>query len=151
MVMERLEWVDRFKDAMRLPDPVATSRALLDLAQVADQSSKTAITEWHAQQALGTAGTVLEEAGKHEEALPLYLRTLELSRSWATYWTKAATHLWAVIALLHFSQGRVEEGRSAAHEALRFLGREPESDATLVRLLQELAKHDRLTDPRSRG
>ena len=149
--MQQAEWVDRFKDAMHLPHPIATSRALLELAEVAEESSKTVLTEWHVQQALGTAGTVLDEAGRHEDALPLYLRTLELTQSWTTYWSKATTHMWAVIALLHFGRGRIAEGRTAAHQALRFLGREPEAGATLLKLLEALAKHDGAADSEPKG
>jgi hypothetical protein len=141
--MTHAEWLERFKAAVRLSneDPAGASSLLLELAEHAKVGSRDCVGEWHEQQALGTAGTFLEKSGHPDRALELYQRTLELCRSRTTYWSRAATHMLALVALLHFNQGRDDEGVRTALDALRSLGREPEADTILLDMMRELKEH----------
>jgi tetratricopeptide (TPR) repeat protein len=143
--MNHSEWTARFKEAARLSadNREQASALLLELAAEAKRGSQDGIGEWHEQQALGTAGTFLEEAGNHERALELYQQTLGLCRSWATYWTRATTSMLAIIALRQFRQGQNDEAMATGDKALRYLGREPDADAILADLMKEMAKHRR--------
>ncbi len=143
--MNHGEWTARFKDATRLSEnnPGQASAMLIELAAEAKRCSQDAIGEWHEQQALGTAGTFLEQAGDLDRAQEAYQRTLELCRSWATYWTRATTSMLAIIALLQFRRGMADEAMATGDDALRYLGREPDADTILADLMKEMAKHRR--------
>jgi hypothetical protein len=146
--MKHQDWVARFKEAALLSsaDPRRSSAALVALANESNQPRESSISEWHEQQALGTAGMVLEEAGHVEEALSVYQRCLELSQGQAAYWTRATADTLGVMALIHFREGRATEGMTLAREALVHLGRAPSGSAILAKVVQELAKHERVVD-----
>ncbi len=140
--MTHAEWVARFKEAatLSMQDPARASSLLLELAEEAERSRDEGLSEWHEHQAVGTAALFLEKAGQLDEALKLNQRVLDLCRGAAAYWTRAATHLLAVIALLHFKRGNDVDGGRVAYEALRSLGREPEMDTVLLDMMKELDK-----------
>jgi tetratricopeptide (TPR) repeat protein len=140
--MNHADWTARFKEAIALStdDPRRASALLVQLAEEAQGASKDHLNEWHEQQALGTAGTFLEEAGDLDGAIEMYQKTLELCKGWAGYWSRATTSMLAIIALLQFRRGMDEEAMQTGEEALRFLGREPESGAILADLMKQMAQ-----------
>jgi hypothetical protein len=146
--MNHKDWVQQFKAAALLSseDPRRSSAALIALANESNRPRESSISEWHEHQALGTAGMVLEEAGHMAEALTIYQRTLELSLTQARYWTRATADVLGAMALIHFREGRDAEGTAAAREALVFLGRAPHGSTVLGRVVQELAKRERVAD-----
>lgn len=141
--MNHAEWNARFKEAVRLSDadPEQAVARLLELAAVAEGAAPETIGEWHQQQALGAAGTFLEQTGELERAQEMYERTLRVCRESATYWSRATSGMLGIIALLQFRQGKVDDGMATGTEALRYLGQEPEAGAILAELTKEMAKH----------
>ncbi len=141
--MNHQEWAARFKEFMQLSsnDPRRASAELLKLAEESKLAAKRDMSEWHEQQAVSTAAILLENAGYNNEAFQLYQRSLELCKGEALYWTRATAHTLAMIALLHFREGRDDDGVSTAYEALRYFGREPGSEPIFSELIQELGKH----------
>src|SRR5690242_4199007 len=98
--MNHSDWSARFKEATRISanDPERAATLLVELADEGKHASEDAIGQWHEQQALGMAGTLLDEAGKLDRAEELYRRTLEHCRRQTIYWSKATTSMLVTIA-----------------------------------------------------
>jgi hypothetical protein len=144
--MNHQEWVTRFKSAAELSsdDPAAASVALLALADDSSGPYESSNTEWHRHQALGAAGMYFEEARRPAEALEVYRRTVEFSMAQAAYWARTTADTLAAMALIHFSEGQDAEGIAVSHEALRFLGRAPNGNTLLSRVINELSTRERI-------
>lgn len=89
--MNHSDWSARFKEATRISanDPERAATLLVELAGEGKRVSEDAIGEWHEQQTLGMAATLLEDAGRPDRAEELYQRCLEICHLQTIYWSKA--------------------------------------------------------------
>jgi hypothetical protein len=134
------QWQADVRDALDSAsrDKISAARRLQQLAAQCRRESTRAIGDWHFEQSLTLAATMLADAGHYSAATRLYRQLARHHSHALAGHGHALASTQTALALALFAGGEAEAGAKAGREALRWAGQFGDPSASLEKLLIEM-------------
>jgi len=116
---------------------INAARRLEQLAARSRRHAKSTIGDWHFEQALGLAATLLADAGRHKDAVRFYRRLARHHAESLAYQGRALASTQTALALTLFA-ARDPAAAAVGREAMRWGGQFGDPSAALEKLLGQL-------------
>jgi hypothetical protein len=152
------QWQTEVRQALDVAarDKAAAARRLQQVASQCQRESARAAGEWHYEQSLGLAATLLADAGRHYDAVRLYKRLARHHSQALAGHGQSLASTQTALALVLFAAGESAAGAKAGRDAMRWAGQFGDPSVSLEKLLGEVrafmsANAQRRLHPSKRG